>query len=92
MWSWRRRVGCTLALLSDHLLRLTKLPSFDIDLPLEVDDEYWENEDPSAAFQQPSGLPSKVGAFNLLIKLSQIVAFALKTVVGVRLFLVVDLV
>lgn len=75
----------------DHLLKLTKLPSFDIDLPLEVDDEYWETEDPSVAFQQPPGLPSKVGAFILFIKLSQIVAFALKTVVGVRPFLVVGL-
>ncbi|KAF9465075.1 fungal-specific transcription factor domain-containing protein [Collybia nuda] len=52
---------------------------FDIDLPLEVDDEYWESEDPCEAFRQPPEIPAKVGAFNLFIKLSQIVAFALKT-------------
>lgn len=61
---------------------MTQGPSFDVDLPLEVDDEYWETEDPSAAFQQPLGIPSKVGAFILFIKLSQIVAFAMKTVVS----------
>ncbi|THU95658.1 hypothetical protein K435DRAFT_966309 [Dendrothele bispora CBS 962.96] len=52
---------------------------FDLELPLEVDDEYWETEDPSAAFKQPEGVPCKITAFNLWIKLTQIIAFALRT-------------
>ncbi|KAL0956545.1 hypothetical protein HGRIS_002685 [Hohenbuehelia grisea] len=53
---------------------------FDIDLPLEVDDEYWDTGDPSAAFKQPPDVPSRVTFLNMWIKLSQVVSFALKTV------------
>ncbi|KAH9948554.1 fungal-specific transcription factor domain-containing protein [Amylocystis lapponica] len=51
----------------------------DLDLPLEVDDEYWENDNPELAFQQPCSKPSTVSAFVYWIKLSQIAAFALRT-------------
>ncbi|KAF5393267.1 hypothetical protein D9757_000621 [Collybiopsis confluens] len=52
----------------------------DLDLPLEVDDDYWENQDdPMMAFRQPKGLPSRVSAFNAWIRLTQITAFALRT-------------
>ncbi|KAI0703341.1 fungal-specific transcription factor domain-containing protein [Cerioporus squamosus] len=51
----------------------------DLDLPLEVDDEYWENDDPELAFRQPEGKPSVVSGFVHWIKLSHIVAYALKT-------------
>ncbi|TBU33907.1 fungal-specific transcription factor domain-containing protein [Dichomitus squalens] len=51
----------------------------DLDLPLEVDDEYWENEDPELAFRQPEGKPSLVSGFVQWIKLSHVVAYALKT-------------
>ncbi|KAF9501530.1 hypothetical protein BDN71DRAFT_1492196 [Pleurotus eryngii] len=57
---------------------------FDVDLPLEVDDDYWENEDPSLAFKQPSDKPSKVAFFNSWAKLSQIIAFATKTIYAVN--------
>ncbi|GLB37480.1 putative fungal specific transcription factor [Lyophyllum shimeji] len=53
---------------------------FDVDLPLEVDDEYWEAEDPAMSFRQPEGVPAKICLFNQVIKLSQVMAFALKTV------------
>ncbi|KAF8910393.1 fungal-specific transcription factor domain-containing protein [Mucidula mucida] len=53
---------------------------YDIDLPLEVDDEYWEAEEPSRAFRQPPGVPSRITAFNLWLKLTQIVAFTMRTV------------
>ena len=56
--------------------------SQDLELPLEVDDEYWENENPELAFRQPEGKPSLVTAFVCWIKLSHIVAFALKTLVS----------
>ncbi|GBE81005.1 hypothetical protein SCP_0307280 [Sparassis crispa] len=55
----------------------------DLDMPLEVDDEYWENEDPDLAFQQPPGTPSKLSAFIWWIKLSQIVAFAMRTLYAI---------
>ncbi|GAW05408.1 hypothetical protein LENED_007268 [Lentinula edodes] len=48
-------------------------------LPLEVDDEFWSTEDPTLAFQQPNGLPSRVTAFNAWIGITQIVGFALRT-------------
>lgn len=55
--------------------------SLDLDLPLEVDDEYWEHEDPEMAFRQPEGKPALVSAFVQWIKLSHIIAYALKTLV-----------
>ncbi|KAJ6587705.1 fungal-specific transcription factor domain-containing protein [Mycena sp. CBHHK59/15] len=49
---------------------------FDIDPPIECDDEYWE--DPICPFEQPPGVPSKVTFFNYLLKLSHITAFSLR--------------
>lgn len=46
--------------------------SFDCDLPIDCDDEYWENEDPEKAFKQPPGIPSKIAFFRSLIKLTEI--------------------
>lgn len=45
---------------------------FDIDLPTECDDEYWEHPDPSKSWQQPNGVPSKVSFFVAYIKETQI--------------------
>jgi hypothetical protein len=57
--------------------------SFDVDLPMEMDDEYWENEhEPDQAFKQPSGKPSVLSYFVSLIKLIQILAVALRTIVS----------
>ncbi|KAF8173174.1 fungal-specific transcription factor domain-containing protein [Mycena galopus ATCC 62051] len=50
---------------------------FDVDLPMEVDDEYWEH--PTHPFQQPSGVPSRVAYFNTFIHLNHILAYSLKT-------------
>ncbi len=50
-------------------------------MPLEVDDEYWENDDPELAWHQPEGKPSLVSGFVQWIKLSHIIAYALKTLV-----------
>uniref|UniRef100_A0A0W0FGY6 Zn(2)-C6 fungal-type domain-containing protein n=3 Tax=Moniliophthora roreri TaxID=221103 RepID=A0A0W0FGY6_MONRR len=57
---------------------------FDLELPLDVEDEFWENDDPQLAFQQPPGKPSKVTAFILWLSLTQIMAFALRTIYAVR--------
>jgi hypothetical protein len=56
--------------------------SFDVDLPTDCDDEYWENDDPNLAFKQPPGKPSKVAFFISLIKQQEILALALRTIVG----------
>lgn len=53
-----------------------------MELPLECDDEYWINEDPALAFKQPPGIPAKVAFFNCCIRLDQIHAFALRTIVS----------
>ncbi|KAG6841882.1 hypothetical protein C0991_005612 [Blastosporella zonata] len=57
---------------------------FDVELPLEVDDEYWEADDSGSMFTQPNGLPAnRIISFNLIIKLSRVLAFALKTLYAV---------
>ncbi|KAJ2915986.1 hypothetical protein MD484_g4433, partial [Candolleomyces efflorescens] len=48
------------------------LSDFDVDLPIECDDEYWEDPDPEKAFKQPPGKPSKVSYFCALLRLLQI--------------------
>lgn len=57
---------------------------FDLDLPLEVDDEYWEHPDPAKAFQQPPGVPCSISFFNSFLKLNQILAFALRTIYSIN--------
>ena len=61
---------------------LVHASSFDLDLPLEVDDEFWEHPDPAKAFKQPPGVPSTLSYFNSFLKLNQILAFALRTIVS----------
>lgn len=62
--------------------------SFDLELPIECDDEYWENdEDPTRAFTQPAGKPSRIAAFNHYIRLNNLLAFSLKMLVRVSLSL-----
>ncbi|KAJ3518564.1 hypothetical protein NM688_g9420 [Phlebia brevispora] len=56
----------------------------DADLPIECDDEYWINDDPSLAFKQPEGKPSTVTFFNCALRLMQINVFALRTVYSIN--------
>lgn len=60
--------------------------SFDADLPLEVDDEYWENDDPELAFQQPENKPSRVTAYNLWLRLTDIIDFVLRSFVSLSAY------
>lgn len=60
--------------------------SFDLELPLEVDDEYWTPSDPSQpVFKQPAGKPSMISGFISMLKLTQIMAHALRTIVDIYL-------
>lgn len=47
------------------------IQSFDMMLPLEVDDEYWEMREGGPVFlQQPAGKPAIISAFIAQLKLS----------------------
>ncbi|KAI0629105.1 fungal-specific transcription factor domain-containing protein [Trametes polyzona] len=56
----------------------------DVPLPIECDDEYWVHDDAERAFKQPPGKPSKVAYFNSTIRLTRILAYATRTVYGIR--------
>ncbi|KAG6832603.1 hypothetical protein H0H92_014439 [Tricholoma furcatifolium] len=82
---WKRVFWC-LVILDRFESAVTGRPAlvgeedFDVDLPLEVDDEYWEANDSGVTFQQPKDVPAnKIISFNQIIKLSRNLAFALKT-------------
>ncbi|KAF8526780.1 fungal-specific transcription factor domain-containing protein [Gautieria morchelliformis] len=53
----------------------------DLDLPLEVDDEYLT---PEAGYCQPPDKPPRMAYFNYYVKLSQILIGALRTIYGVN--------
>ncbi|EIW84586.1 hypothetical protein CONPUDRAFT_142805, partial [Coniophora puteana RWD-64-598 SS2] len=57
---------------------------FDVDLPVVCDDEYWEHSDPEQAFTQPPEHPSTAAFFIAFIKLTQILAFALRTIYSIN--------
>ncbi|KAF8066999.1 fungal-specific transcription factor domain-containing protein [Lyophyllum atratum] len=59
---------------------------FDIDMPIECDDEYWEHPDPELRWRQPTPhkTPSIVVYFNVYIRLNQILAFLLRTVYAIN--------
>ena len=76
----RRRVG-SLDSLSAQPIQIYP-PSFDIEMPIECDDEYWDHPDPEQRWRQPPGKPSLVTAFNLYLKLNQVLAFSLRTIVS----------
>ncbi|KAF7296798.1 Zn(2)-C6 fungal-type domain-containing protein [Mycena indigotica] len=57
---------------------------YDVDLPIECDDEYWEH--PTHAFQQPAGVPSYVAFFNTMMGLNHILAVSLKILYSLAKF------
>lgn len=57
---------------------------FDVEMPIEVDDEYWIHPDLEQAFKQPPGKPSNATYFNCLLRLNQILAFALRTIYSIN--------
>ena len=59
--------------------------SFDVDYPIECDDEYWEpNKISGRAFQQPSGKPSVITGFVYELKLCEILALTLRTLYATK--------
>lgn len=55
--------------------------SIDVDLPVEVDDEFWDHPDPAHRFVQPEGKLC-IRSFNIYVtKLREILSDALRTIV-----------
>ncbi|KAJ8483292.1 hypothetical protein ONZ45_g14646 [Pleurotus djamor] len=49
---------------------------FDLDYPLEVDDEYWDHPDPDQSWKQPPNKPSLITAFSYHLRLTHILGLA----------------
>ncbi|KAF5339481.1 hypothetical protein D9758_015312 [Tetrapyrgos nigripes] len=60
--------------------RATSSDDFDIDLPVQCNDEYWEHSDPELAFKQPPGRPSNLVYFVTFLRLLDILNMAQKTI------------
>ncbi|KAI0052327.1 hypothetical protein FA95DRAFT_1553663 [Auriscalpium vulgare] len=58
--------------------------NYDVELPADCDDEYWENEDPTLAFKQPAGKPSQTSFFFNLIGVNLIHSYALRTIYSIN--------
>ncbi|KAF5393252.1 hypothetical protein D9757_000764 [Collybiopsis confluens] len=58
---------------------------FDVEPPLECDDEYWEDLDhPERSFRQPSDRPAIISCFKSHLRLVEILAFSLRTLYSSR--------
>ncbi|CED84904.1 Zn(2)-C6 fungal-type DNA-binding domain [Phaffia rhodozyma] len=57
---------------------------FDVGLPAECDDDYWQTGDPLTAFTQPANLPSLVSSFVMNIKLHKILSVALTQLYNIK--------
>ncbi|KAK0241803.1 fungal-specific transcription factor domain-containing protein [Armillaria nabsnona] len=58
---------------------------FDLENPVECDDEYWEIEPNGRVhFHQPPNVPSKITYFCLHLKLCEILAFVLRTLYSIK--------
>ncbi|KAF8557065.1 hypothetical protein OG21DRAFT_1435731 [Imleria badia] len=57
---------------------------FDLDFPIDCDDEYWEHPDPQQAFKQPPDKPSTIAFFISFLKLNNILSFAHRTIYSIN--------
>ncbi|KAJ4475021.1 fungal-specific transcription factor domain-containing protein [Lentinula aciculospora] len=64
--------------------KATDPAEYDLDLPIECDDEFWEHPDPKQAFKQPPGRPSLMTFWTTFLKLIEILAFAQKNIYAVK--------
>ncbi|KAJ6510508.1 fungal-specific transcription factor domain-containing protein [Mycena sanguinolenta] len=60
--------------------RATSPDDYDVDYPIECDDEYWESSDPNEAFKQPPEKPSIVSYFVAYLKLIEIMGMAQRSI------------
>ncbi|KAH0832830.1 hypothetical protein J3R83DRAFT_11755 [Lanmaoa asiatica] len=57
---------------------------FDLDYPVDCDDEYWEHPDPQLVFKQPPEKPSIITFFITFLKLFDILSFAHRTIYSIN--------
>ncbi|KAJ6506741.1 fungal-specific transcription factor domain-containing protein [Mycena sanguinolenta] len=84
---WKRAFWCLLSMERTSSAWLGRpsalhLEEYDVELPLEVDDEYWDHPDPDQAFKQPSGKPSLIAYFVCSIRLCEILGLTLRRLYG----------
>ncbi|KAA1476288.1 hypothetical protein DENSPDRAFT_843202 [Dentipellis sp. KUC8613] len=53
---------------------------YDVEYPIECDDEYWDHPDPELNFKQPADKPSVMAHFTTFLRLTAIHSYALKTI------------
>ncbi|KIY71141.1 hypothetical protein CYLTODRAFT_419143 [Cylindrobasidium torrendii FP15055 ss-10] len=71
----------------DGRTRMTSFEEFDVDFPLEVDDEYWPGEplaEPQQPWRQPANTHSRVSGWVCHLKLLEIYSFGLTTIYNIR--------
>ncbi|KIM40773.1 hypothetical protein M413DRAFT_446153 [Hebeloma cylindrosporum] len=86
---WKRAfwiLVCMDRIVSSSLGRASAIQDedFDLDLPIDCDDEYWDHPDPEKRFKQPPNKPSSVTAFILYIKLQQVLGLSLRTIYAIN--------
>ncbi|KAK7682544.1 hypothetical protein QCA50_014344 [Cerrena zonata] len=86
---WKRAFWCLVSM--DRMMSITlgrpcaiQDEDFDLELPVECDDEYWLVTETDLKFQQPPGKPSRITFFNCFQRLNQILAFALRTIYSIN--------
>ncbi|KAK0204261.1 fungal-specific transcription factor domain-containing protein [Desarmillaria ectypa] len=58
---------------------------FDLEPPIECDDEYWDiAPDGQVHFNQPTDKPSKISCFSASIRLAEIMSFAVRTLYSIK--------
>ncbi|TFK47812.1 hypothetical protein OE88DRAFT_1770005 [Heliocybe sulcata] len=87
--TWKRTFWVLVALDRDFSSALGRAfaiqdEDFDLDMPVECDDEYWPSSHSGLGFVQPVHKPSGLTYFSRYIKLDQILSFAQRTVYSVN--------
>ncbi|KIY44463.1 hypothetical protein FISHEDRAFT_26436, partial [Fistulina hepatica ATCC 64428] len=90
---WRRVFWVLVTLdrlVASFVGRSTSLQSedIDVDLPIEVDDEFWDTGDSLTSYKQPPSKPSTMAFFPCYIRLTEILAFALRNLYCTNKYLV----
>lgn len=57
---------------------------YDVELPIDCDDEFWDHPDPTLNFKQPSGKPSTMSFFHCYLRLHDILATAMRALYSLR--------
>ncbi|KAJ3509225.1 hypothetical protein NLJ89_g5337 [Agrocybe chaxingu] len=57
---------------------------YDLDLPIDCDDEYWEYTDPAKRFKQPPKKPSLAIAFIMQVKMMQVLTYCIRGIYSLR--------